>query len=249
PINYLTVQVTIHHTELDQIHHLLEENQQLHDENTQLKAQLAATTASASKPTVPISAPNTEAVTCLQPLLHLWALMNSPGPLCPKKIRSPHVKHTFRSLAASVCTFKEAEGPSAFQIPDITFPAHSYHSSVLATLEKHTIKPFLDLDPLAPVHLTDPKIKSLPLEEQHLFTETLHYSRCEKAMARLPYHLASPTARSFLKYAIFNEADVSRILSSCQGAPISSAKEKASNPDIDMVNAKREHTQAHSSTL
>ncbi|KAI8393255.1 uncharacterized protein BYT42DRAFT_550469 [Radiomyces spectabilis] len=277
-ITYLTAQVTTHHTKLDQIRCLLEENQQLHDENAQLKAQLAAATASAPKPT---------AATCPTPA--------TPTPLgsdestlatVSKKIRPPRIKCTVRSLAASVRTFKEAEGPGGFQylyiprsrrltcqearshlhclgidpyrILDITFPARSvvgllihnqYCPSILATLEKHTIKPFLDFDPLDPVHLADPEIKSLPLEEQHLFAKTLHYSRCEKAVARLPYHLASPIARSFLDDAIFNEADVSRILSSCRGAPVFPAEEKSSDPDTDMIDAKSEHTQACSGTL
>ncbi|KAI8369634.1 uncharacterized protein BYT42DRAFT_560422 [Radiomyces spectabilis] len=286
-ITYLAAQVTTHRTELDQIRRLLEENQQLRDENAQLKAQLAAATASAPKPTVPISPLTTEAATCPTPTTptplgsdeSTWATVS-------KKIRPPRIKRTVRSLAASVRTFKEAEGPGGFQylyiprsrrltrqearsrlrrlgidpyrILDITFPARSvvgllihnqYRPSVLATLEKHTIKPFLDFDPLDPVHLADPEIKSLPLEEQHLFAETLHHSRCEKAVARLPYHLASPIARSFLDDAIFNEADVSRILSSCRGAPVSPAEEKSSDPDTDMVDAKSERAQARSGTL
>ncbi|KAI8394270.1 uncharacterized protein BYT42DRAFT_480914, partial [Radiomyces spectabilis] len=107
-----------------------------------------------------------------------------------KKHRPVHPKWAVHSLAASVCTFKETEGPSGFQylyiphshrltrqearshlhrlgidpyrILDITFPAHSvvgllvhnqYRPTVLASLEKHTIKHFADFDPLDPIHL------------------------------------------------------------------------------------------------
>ncbi|KAI8394271.1 uncharacterized protein BYT42DRAFT_478039, partial [Radiomyces spectabilis] len=69
--------------------------------------------------------------------------------------------------------------------------------------------------------LADPEIKSLPLEEQETFAETLHFSRCKKAVICLPYHLASPVARSFLEAGVFTEENVFQLLRSCRGAPAS----------------------------
>ncbi|KAI8366793.1 uncharacterized protein BYT42DRAFT_619437 [Radiomyces spectabilis] len=154
-------------------------------------------------------------------------------------------------------------GVDPYRVLDITFPARSvvgllihvqYRALVEETLGQHNILVIHDFDPCDPIHMADPEVKQMSLADQQAFAESLHSARCEKAVLRLPYHLASPIARSFLEANIFDTDDVSRLLSRCRGAPVpptntDTTEKDDTDPDTDMADAKHERAPASNGKL
>ncbi|KAI8367489.1 uncharacterized protein BYT42DRAFT_549533 [Radiomyces spectabilis] len=145
-------------------------------------------------------------------------------------------------------------GIDPYRVLDICFPARAvvgllvheqYFDFAMAQFTKAEIKPLENFDPLDISILADPEIKAMSTEHQEAFVFDLYRTRCEKAVTHLPYHLASPVARSFVEANILEESDLPRLLGQCRGAPASPAnptgqKQKSStDPDHDMQDVQK----------
>ncbi|KAI8368167.1 uncharacterized protein BYT42DRAFT_469859, partial [Radiomyces spectabilis] len=143
-------------------------------------------------------------------------------------------------------------GIDPYRVLDIIFPARSvigllvhvqYYEFAMAQIVNSKIQPLTDFDPLAITIIGDPEIKQMPIPDQEAFVFDLHRSRCERAISHLPYHIASPVARSFLADGILDDADLPKLLYKCRGAPPQPIKDAEStdgssnDPDQPMTDA------------